>query len=149
MISFLFLTVSSPFKLGVYEDGVLVREYEKDGKASDVLPIIIDESLREYTPNEIFYTNGPGNHISLKIAYVCFRAICIIKKIPLYGVAPFEFNGGDPIRAFANSYFVYEAGKISVKVFEEALEASEFLLPKVFDINEKGGCEPLFILPAV
>lgn len=150
MIRFLFLTVSSPFVLGIYDGDLLIKKIEKDGKASDVLPIIIDEALKEFAPDEIYYTNGPGNHMSLKIAYVCLKTLSIIKKIPFYGVSPFVFNGSSPIKAFGNSYFVSEAGKISVKVFEEAPAVLPPVLEKSFEFGEmKGSNEPLFLLPAV
>ncbi len=150
MIRFLFLTVSSPFRLGVYEYGELKKEYKKEGKASDVLPIIIDEALKEYMPNEMYYTSGPGNHMSLKIAYVSIKSVSIVKKIPFYGIAPFEFNGNTPIKAFGNSYFVYETGRISLKVFENAPEMGDVTLPLTFDFEAFGSsAEPAFVLPAV
>ncbi|MGE4398533.1 MAG: tRNA threonylcarbamoyladenosine biosynthesis protein TsaB [Campylobacterales bacterium] len=150
MIKFLFLTVSSPFRLGVYENDELKKEYVAEGKASDVLPVMIDEALKDYAPNEIYYTNGPGNHMSLKIAYVCLKSISIVKKIPLYGVTPFAFNGNLPIRAFGNSYFVYETGRISLKVFENIPTVGEPILPSRCDFAAvQGAPEPLFILPAV
>lgn len=150
MIRFLFLTVASPFWLGVYDDEELIAKYAREGKASDVLPIMIDEALREYAPDEIYYTNGPGNHMSLKIAYISLKSIAIVKHIPFYGVAPFDFNGNHPIKAFGNSYFVYEAGRISLKVFEEMPRSVDTVLPQKFDFSAaKGDPEPLFILPAV
>ncbi|HOI83849.1 MAG TPA: hypothetical protein PKW30_06030 [Campylobacterales bacterium] len=150
MIRFLFLTVSSPFRLGVYENDELQKEYIKEGKASDVLPVMIDEALRDHSVDEIYYTNGPGNHMSLKIAYVCLKTISIIKKIPFYGISPFDFNGNLPIKAFGNSYFVYEAGRISLKVFENTAVVGEPVLPTICDFAAVQGVpEPLFILPAV
>lgn len=150
MIRFLFLTASSPFILGVYDDEHLMKKYERDGKASDVLPIIIDEAIGDFSPSEMYYTNGPGNHMSLKIAFVCLKALSIIKKIPLFGVSPFVFNGGLPIRAFANSYFVSNKGKIMVEVFDEQPPASFPVLPERADFTAIRGDEaPLFLLPAV
>lgn len=150
MIRFLFLNVSSPFVLGVYDGNILIKKLEKDGRASDVLPLMIDEALQEFAPDEIYYTNGPGNHMSLKIAYVCLKALSIVKKIPFYGVSPFVFNDSSPIRAFKNSYFVSEAGKITVKVFEEAATVLPLVLLESLEFGEiKGSSEPLFLLPAV
>ncbi len=150
MIRFLFLTVSSPFLLGVYEGGALVKKYEASGKASDVLPLMIDEAIKEFAPDEIYYTNGPGNHMSLKIAYVCLKALCIIKKIPLYGVSPFLFNNNSPIKAFGNSYFVSTLGKITLKTREEEINLLSVTLPGSVEFEQlKGSSKPLFLLPPV
>ncbi len=150
MIRFLFLTVSSPFSLGVYDGDVLIMEYTASGKASDVLPPMIDEAIKEFAPSEIYYTNGPGNHMSLKIAFVSLKALCVIKKIPLYGVSPFVFNGNSPIKAFGNSYFVSTLGKIELEIFEEEPTLFSAALPKSHRFEElKGSDEPLFLLPAV
>ncbi len=150
MIRFLFLTVSSPFSLGVYKDNKLIQKYEKDGKASDVLPVIIDEALKNFEADEIYYTNGPGNHMSLKIAYVCLKSLAIIKKIPLYGVSPFIFNNNSPIKAFGNSYFVSNTGKIELIGFEEQPSLTFAILPHKLEVDKlKGSDEPLFLLPPV
>lgn len=150
MIRFLFLTVASPFSLGVYNSDTLIREYAASGKASDVLPPMIDEAIKEFAPSEIYYTNGPGNHMSLKIAFVSLKALCVIKKIPLYGVSPFVFNGNSPIKAFGNSYFVSTLGKIELEIFEEEPTLLPAALPKCTDFEElKGSDEPLFLLSVV
>ena len=150
MIRFLFLTVSSPFSLGVYKDDKLIKKYEKDGKASDVLPAIIDEALKNFKADEIYYTNGPGNHMSLKIAYVCLKSLAIIKKIPLYGVSPFIFNNNSPIKAFGNSYFVSNTGKIELIGFEEEPSLTFATLPHELEADKlKDSDEPLFLLPPV
>ncbi len=150
MIRFLFLTVSSPFSLGVYKDDKLIKKYEKDGKASDVLPAIIDEALKNFKADEIYYTNGPGNHMSLKIAYVCLKSLAIIKKIPLYGVSPFVFNNNSPIKAFGNSYFVSNTGKIELIGFEEEPSLTFATLPHELEADKlKDSDEPLFLLPPV
>lgn len=150
MIRFLFLTVTSPFSLGIYQENELIKEYMASGKASDVLPPMIDEVIKEFAPDEIYYTNGPGNHMSLKIAFVCLKALCVIKKIPLYGVSPFVFNGNSPIKAFGNSYFVSTLGKIEVEIFEEEPTLLPAALPKCVRFEElKGSDEPLFLLSVV
>jgi tRNA A37 threonylcarbamoyladenosine modification protein TsaB len=150
LIRFLFLTVSSPFSLGVYDADGPIKEYTASGKASDVLPPMIDEAIREFAPEEIYYTNGPGNHMSLKIAFVCLKALCVIKKIPLYGVSPFVFNGNSPIKAFGNSYFVSTLGKIELEIFEEEPTLFPAVLPGSVEFEGlKGSDEPLFLLSPV
>lgn len=150
MIRFLFLTISSPFLLGVYKNDTLIKKYEKEGKASDVLPIIIDEALKKFEVDEIYYTNGPGNHMSLKIAYVCLKSLAIIKKIPLYGVSPFIFNNNSPIKAFGSSYFVSNLGKIELIGFEDEPFLTFATIPDRLEVGRLKGCdEPLFLLPPV
>jgi len=150
LIQFLFLTVTSPFSLGVYSGGKLIKSYESQGKASDVLPIMIDEALMEFAPDEIYYSNGPGNHMALKIAFVCLRALSIIRKIPLYGVSPFVFNDGSAIKAFGNSYFVPTLDKISIEIFEGEQTFPSVVLPCDINFEDmKGSNEPLFLLPPV
>lgn len=150
MIRFLFLSVASPFCLGVYDDSKLIKSYVLDGKASDVLPVMIEEAIKSFPVDEIYYTNGPGNHMSLKIAFVCFKTLAIIKNIPLYGLNPFDFNGNAPIRALAGSYFVHEKGNITlIKLPDQPLEQS-FVLPLDADFAAlRRDDEPIFLLPAV
>lgn len=148
MIRFLFLNVSSPFKLGVYEDEKLVKIYEKEGKASDVLPVLVAEATSEFEPCEIYYTHGPGNHMSLKIAYVCFKTLAITKNISLFGLNPFDFNGNSPIAAMAGSFFVHEEGKITLTKTQSG--NAPFVLPSIADFEAlKQDEEPVFLLPAV
>jgi tRNA threonylcarbamoyladenosine biosynthesis protein TsaB len=150
VIRFLFLSVASPFQLGVYEDSKLIKSYVADGKASDVLPVMIEEAIKNFVAEEIYYTNGPGNHMSLKIAFVCFKSLAIIKNIPLYGLNPFDFNANTPIRALAGSYFVHEKGNITLKSLPDQPLEQSFVLPIDADFAALGrDDEPIFLLPAV
>lgn len=150
MIRFVLLSVYSPFVIGIYKGDKLVKKIEAEGKASDVLPVMIEKALSEFAPEEIYYTNGPGNHMSLKIAFVCVKSLCIIKKIPLFGVSPFVFNEGSPIKAFGNSYFVPKKDKIEIEVLDGSVLSVPAVLPHSIDFESIKGCdEPLFLLPAV
>lgn len=150
MIRFLFLTVASPFYVGIYENDRLISSFCEEGKASDALPILIDKALSMRKPQELYYTNGPGNHMSLKIAYVSLKSVSIAKNIPLFGLSPFIFNENSPIRAFAKSYFALNFGKIELINFDEepSLKTPTLLEEIAFD-NLKESDEPLFLLPPV
>lgn len=150
MISLLWLNISEPFRVGVYKDYELIDQFQKNGKASDAIPTLLDIVLKRYNPDELLYTNGPGNNISLKVAFVSLRALSIAKKIPLHGISPFLFNGGAPIKAFGNSYFALTNGKIELKVFKQPPPSGECILPKRLPMQNKWlDSEPLFLLSPV
>ena len=45
-VTILVIIVSKPILIGIYENGKLIKTIKKEGKTSDVLPIIFDELLK-------------------------------------------------------------------------------------------------------
>ncbi len=149
MTVFLFLNVYSPFSLGVYVDGRLVDSFLEDGKASDVLAIMMGAALKKYSPDEIYYTNGPGNSMSLKIAYITLKTVAVIRQIPLYGVSPFLFNGEKPIRGIGGGFFVKDKNGIMLQKSKD-LKEKVLSLPDYSDFtSSKTDAEPFYMIDAV
>lgn len=105
--------------------------------------------MRVYDFDAIFYANGPGSFMSIKISYIILQTISIIKNIPFYATDGFYFNQNNPIKAFGNVVFVKKDGKITTFKNYNGNIAS-FSLPKKLDFaifcND---VEPMYILPAV
>jgi len=143
------ISVSSPLKIGIYEQNRLAEEIVKEGKSSDILPGIFRDILNRYTIKKIFYAKGPGSFMAIKIAYVFLKTLAITKNIRLYASDAFVFNGNGPIKSVGKSYFVKGPGGIEIKKLEEAAPM-EFHLPKELDVSLF--CEdvkPMYIAPAV
>jgi len=141
------VVVSKPLLLGVYENNKLIKTVKKEGKTSDVLPLIFDELLKSYNINSIIYTRGPGSFMAIKLAYVFFKTLQITKNINFLATEAFYFNKNKPIKAVGNSYFVKKEGIITLE--KEKVEG-EFTLPESLNKNDfSEEVEPLYILKAV
>gem|GEM_PF-3392758 len=147
--SFLFLVAKPPFSIGIYDEANELIEAValEDGKASDLLPLRIRELLTKYEPLSLFYTNGPGNQMSIKICYVCLKSVCIVKDIPLYGVSSFEFNDFGLIELANKRFFCFENDKIVLKYIENANEDKLRLPLSTRHIEVAKSSEPVYILP--
>jgi hypothetical protein len=147
LVDIVALVVSKPLLVGVYENDKLIRTIRKEGKTSDVVPIIFDELLKSYHINSIVYTKGPGSFMAIKLAYVFFKALQITKNINFLATDAFYFNENKPIKAVGNSYFVKKEGIITLE--KEKIEG-EFILPKNLNKNDfSEDVEPLYVLKAV
>ena len=112
--------------IGLYEDDKLIREYKKEEKVSEALPILLDEILKGYKLKKLYYANGPGSYMGIKLSYLSLKTLSIVLKIPLFAVSAFELNGYKAISANKNFCFVYEEGKISLK----KVASADFFLPQ-------------------
>lgn len=138
--------LASPVNLGLYKDDVLLKIYESDEKASEFLPKILDEILREFTLSRLIYANGPGSYMGIKISFLALKTLSIVKEIPLFAVSAFELNGFKPIRANNNFCFILQNGEISL----QKAEAGKFTLPKSLKkLNLSENNEPFYFLDAV
>jgi tRNA A37 threonylcarbamoyladenosine modification protein TsaB len=147
LVDIVAIVVSKPLLIGVYENGSLIKTIKKEGKTSDVLPIIFDELLKSYNINSIIYTRGPGSFMAIKLSYVFFKTLQITNNINFLATDAFYFNKNKPIKAVGNSYFVKKKGIISLE--KEKIEG-EFTLPKNLNKNDfSEEVEPLYILKAV
>ena len=147
LVDIVAIVVSKPLLVGVYENGSLIKTIKKEGKTSDILPLIFDELLKSFEVNTIIYTRGPGSFMAIKLSYVFFKTLQITKNINFLATDAFYFNKNKPIKAVGDSYFVKKEGIISLE--KEKIEG-EFTLPKNLNKNDfSEEVEPLYILKAV
>ena len=149
----LVISISNPILIGIYENNILLKSISKEGKTSDILPSLFNEIITNYNIKEIFYVNGPGSYMAIKIAYIFLKSISIIKKINLYAVSGFCFNNDSPIKALGKKYFFREfhnsKEKIVIKFLGDA-KLEEFLLPQSLEnIEFTDNTLPEYNLPAV
>ncbi len=122
------ITLSSPIQIGIYEERKLLKSIVSEEKSSDVLPKIFEELLQTYTIERLFYANGPGSFMAIKVAYIFLKSLSILKKIPLYATDAFYFNENQPIKAIGKLYFVKISSEITTKKISEPSEVN-FRLP--------------------
>jgi tRNA A37 threonylcarbamoyladenosine modification protein TsaB len=134
-VDLLFITLSSPVKVGIYEDNMLIDTIISQEKSSDILPKIFSELSTKYDIKKLFYANGPGSFMAIKVAYIFLKSISILKNIPLFATDAFYFNENQPIKAIGKLYFVKISSEIKTQKLEIAPDAN-FRLPHVLDYNE-------------
>lgn len=149
--SILIISISNPIKVGVYENENLIDMKESKLKTSEILLNIIMKFFDEYKNIEtIYYTNGPGSYMSIKLTYIILRTFEILKNIKFYGYNSFGLNKNQPIKSVGNFYFIQdESGKISMQNFNEEIKQVFFMptnLNSKFFLLEN---TPLYILPSV
>lgn len=129
------LALSSPIVVGVYEDKKLIESIVTDEKSSDILPLIYETLEKKYKINNIFYANGPGSFMAIKVAYIFLKSLSILKNIPLFATDAFYFNKNQPIKAVGKLYFVKTSRGIETKKFDEVI-LSNFELPNFLNYND-------------
>lgn len=148
-VDLVFITLSSPIQVGVYEDNLLIESISTNEKSSDVLPNIFNELSSRYEIKKLFYSNGPGSFMAIKIAYIFLKSMSILKNIPLLATDAFYFNKNQPIKAIGKLFFVRIRSEIKTQKLEIAPEAS-FMLPDVLDYSEfSTTAAPLYGIGAV
>ena len=150
MIEILVITISNPLLIGVYENKKLIKEHKLDGKTSDLLPSLFEKLLKEYEIERITYVNSPGSFMSIKVAYIFLKTICITKDIEFSAIDGFEFNQNSPIKALGKKYFIKDENKIKVDFLEKDCIIHDFNLPmsiEKYNFNEE--TLPIYNLPAV
>jgi tRNA A37 threonylcarbamoyladenosine modification protein TsaB len=136
-------------QIGFYRDGKLIETKEYQGLTSDILLPILEDILNRYSVKSIIYTNGPGSHMSTKIAFVLLKTLNIIREIPLFSTSAFELNGNKPIKALGKLYFIKEKETIITKRFDTSIK-EEFFMPKELkDISISKNIEPNYFISAV
>ncbi len=143
------ISLTAPLKVGIYIDDRLIKEYISQEQTSEVLPKIFNEIFLNYNCKKIFFANGPGSFMAIKVTFIFLRTLSITKNIELLAVDGFYFNENSPIKAMRDRYFAKEGDKIVIRSFKDT-ELKEFKLPKKLkekDFSSK--IEPLYILPAV
>ena len=148
-VDVLCITLTSPIKIGIYKDGRLIETIVSDERSSDVLPLIFKDILKRYDVEKLFYANGPGSFMAIKVAYIFLKSLSILKKIPLFATDAFYFNKNQPIKAIGKLYFVKINQEIKTQKIETAPQA-DFRLPDVLDYNEfSTNTTPLYMIGAV
>lgn len=148
----LVIPISTPLKVGVYDENHnLIESVEEEGKTSDVLPLIFKNILKKYDIRSLYYVNGPGSFMSIKVSYIFLKSISVVKNIPFYSCKGFEFNENSPIKALGKKYFFNNNdGNISIDFLKEDEKVKEFQLPKTLDIKIFSTQSlPSYNLPAV
>jgi len=148
-VDLVFITLSSPIQIGIYEDKKLIETIKNEGKSSDILPLLYKGIEEKYNVVNLFYANGPGSFMAIKVAYIFLKSISVLKKIPLRATDAFYFNQNSPIKAIGKLCFVKVASEIVTQKMETILE-SNFLLPQYLDYDKfKEDSAPLYCIGAV
>ena len=148
-VDVLLVALSSPIQIGIYEDKKLIDTITSYEKSSDILPQIFKNILNTYNVEKLFYANGPGSFMAIKVAYIFLKSISILKKIPLFATDAFYFNKNQAIKAIGKLCFVKINSEITTQKLEIVPEAS-FTLPDVLDYNEfTQKATPLYSIGAV
>lgn len=134
-VDLLFLTLTSPLMVGVYEQNRLVDSIISEEKSSEILPVIYEDLEKKYSIQKLFYANGPGSFMAIKVAYIFLKSISILKNIPLFATDAFYFNKNRPIKAVGKLYFVKTSQAIETQKFDELL-ASTFVLPEFLKYHD-------------
>ena len=134
-VDLVFITLSSPIQIGVYKEQKLIDTIVSEEKSSDILPILFSQLSNKYTVEKLFYANGPGSFMAIKIAYIFLKSISILKNIPLFATDAFYFNENQPIKAIGKLFFVKISSEIKTQKLEIAPQSS-FKLPDMLDYNE-------------
>ncbi len=148
-VELLLIPLASPLLVGVYEDARLIRSIESHEKSSEYLPLLFRELLEEYEIKALYYANGPGSFMAIKVAYIFLKSLSILKEIPLYGADAFCFNDNAPIKAIGKLCFVKIASQIETQKLQSVPE-STFRLPQQL-VYEKftPNAAPLYMISAV
>ena len=151
MIDILVISISNPILVGIYRDDLLIKEIEKDGMTSDVLPFIFEKLLKQYDINKILYVNGPGSFMAIKVGYIFLKTLSITNDIILKACNGFIFNNNSPIKALGKKYFFIDKNdEIYLDFLKDDTIQEEFKLPKKIDKNIGSANNlPSYNLPAV
>ncbi len=148
-VDVLLIALSSPIMVGIYEDSKLIDSVVSEEKSSDILASIYDKIFKKYNVKRLYFANGPGSFMAIKVAYIFLKSISILKDIELFATDAFKFNENNPIKAIGKLYFV----KISQEIQTQKLDnvpIVAFKLPKLLDHNEfSTNTAPLYKIGAV
>ncbi len=145
----LVVPIASPLLVGVYREGELIDTLSSNKKTSEILLPLLEECMERYHVTKIIYTRGPGSYMAIKLTYIMLRTIEIVRGIQCLGCSAFALNGGEPVKAVGNLYFIKEKETIITKKFEQPIHA-DFILPQcIHDLELDEESAPEYILPAV
>ncbi len=143
------VSIASPLLIGIYEDGVLLKEIKSNEKTSEILLKILMETSEKYPLSRFIYTSGPGSYMAIKLTYITLRSLEILKEIKFEACDAFSLNQNNPIKAMGKLYFIKENNTIITKKIDEAVE-QRFELPSMLsEVHILTDNKPMYILPAV
>jgi len=145
----LIISISSPLFVGLYKDDILIETYSSEKKTSEILLPLITKLLDRYDISKIIYTRGPGSYMAIKLTYIMLKTIEITRGISCFGCSGFALNGGEPIKAIGNLYFIKEKETIITKKYEQPVNAKFALPQSIHDLEIDEESTPEYILPAV
>ena len=145
----LIISISSPLLIGVYEEGRLIKTVSSDKKTSEILLPLITEYIDQYDVSTIIYTRGPGSYMAIKLTYIILKTIEITRGIKCMGCSGFALNGGQPIKAMGNLYFIKEKETIITKKYEQPVNVKFTLPQSIHDLELDEESTPEYVLPAV
>jgi len=148
-VTLLVLATTTPLRIGVYEADRLIDERSSERKTSEVLLPLLSELLETYRVKAIIYTRSPGSYMAIKLTYITLKTIEIVHGIKTLGCSTFALNGGKPVKAIGNLYFIKEKETIITKKFEEPVDTSFVLPHSIQDLEVDEESTPAYLLPAV
>ena len=135
MLDVVVLSLANPIEVGIYKDLKLQKILSSKERSSEALAKLFKEILNEYSIDRLFYTNGPGSFMAIKVSYIFLKSLSIVRSIPLFATDAFYFNDNSPIKAVAKLYFVKNRDTIETKKFDEPIETT-YTLPEVLDVEK-------------
>jgi len=147
--SLLVISISSPLLIGVYKEDVLIETVLSEKKTSEILLPILKKYLDTYDISKIIYTRGPGSYMAIKLTYIMLKTIEITHGIKCFGCSGFALNGGKPIKAIGNLYFIKEKETIITKKYEQPVNVKFTLPQSIHDLEFDEESTPEYMLPAV
>lgn len=150
MIEVLVITISKPLLIGIYENKELKEEIKLDELTSEALPILFKNLIKEYDIKSIIYVNTPGSFMSIKIAYIFLKTLCMLKNIEFLAASGFTFNEDSPIKALGKKYFIKTEEGLKVDFLEKGSRILDFKLPQsIKSLKFSKNSLPIYNLPAV
>lgn len=148
MNELLLFSVDSPLQAGIYQEKKLIQTFECQGRVGEELYPLLEEILEHYELSALYHLQGPGSFTAIKLTHLFLRTLSIALKIPLYGTDSFAFNGGAPIKAYGDSYFIKKGREIEVCRLCSPPSLAPWKLPLILDDSLFSlASEPLYVLP--
>ena len=145
----LIISIASPLLVGVYKEGICVEKFSSTDKLSEALLPLLEQIQQKYALSQSLYTRGPGSYMAVKLTYIMLKTLEIMKGVECLGCSAFDLNGGKPIKAMGNLYFIKEKETIITKKIEQPVETI-FLLPDSLEgVTVEADATPEYLLPAV
>ena len=131
-IDLLVISLSSPLLFGIYQDDKLIESIKSEEKTTEILPSLFKDISEKYNVKSLYYANGPGSFMAIKVTYIFFKTMSIVKKIPFFAQEAFYFNENSPIKALGKLYFVKNSNTISMEKIDIST-LKEFSLPNTLN----------------
>lgn len=143
------VSIANPLLIGIYKAKKLYKEHKIEGKTSDVMAVVFGDIMSSYDIKRIYYVNGPGSYMSIKVSYIFLKTLSIVKNIELLALSGFALNQNSPIKAIGKKYFIQKDDKIALSDLGD-MELRDFNLPQSLE-NLKSSLDnlPNYVLPAV